>query len=110
MMNSTLKTRELFLNWYTAGLFYFNTRYMSVKEKRNLIINQFAQIKNLSDLFEAYYDTSVFRSEMIIEEHGYSCATGSSFDKLLVSFRKEWYVVDDKHNFVARYNGSNGFE
>ncbi len=109
MKNLTLKSKESFLNWNTEGYFAHETQHMSLKEKREEIRNQFSKIGNTSDLLEAFNDTSIFREEIEVLEHGYATATGSNYDKMVVKFRGQKYVINDREGFVVKYNGKNGF-
>jgi len=109
MKNLTLKTKERFLNWNTENYFAYETQYMSLKEKRAEIKKQFSEIENIEDLMEAFNDTENFRNEMEVFEHGYATATGSNWDKMVVGFRGVKYVINDRENFVVKYNGENGF-
>lgn len=109
MKTLTLKKQESFLNWNTEGLFAHEAQYMSLKEKREEIKNQFSKVENATDLLEAFNDTSIFRAEMKMLEHGYATATGSNYDKMVVEFRGKKYVINDRENYVVKYNGENGF-
>lgn len=109
MKNLTLKTKESFLNWNTENYFAYETQYMSLKEKRAEIKKQFAEIENIDNLMEAFNDTDVFRNEIEVLEHGYATATGSNYDKMVVLFRGIKYVINDRENYVVKYNGKNGF-
>lgn len=109
MKTLTLKKQESFLNWNTEGFFAHKTQYMSLKEKREEIRNQFSKVTNISELLEAFNDTSIFRAEMRILEHSYATVTGSNYDKMVVEFRGQKYVINDRENYVVKYNGKNGF-
>ena len=109
MKNLTLKTKESFLNWNTEGFFYYETEHMSFTEKKAEIKKQFSEIENIENLMEAFNDTEIFRNEMEVLEHGYATATGSNYDKMVVVFRNEKYVINDRANFVVKFNGENGF-
>jgi len=109
MKNLTLETKESFLNWNTEGYFAHETQYMSITEKRAEIKKQFSETENIEDLMEAFNDTEIFRNEMEVLEHGYATATGSNWDKMIVVFRGEKYVINDRENFVVKFNGENGF-
>ena len=109
MKNLTLKTKERFLNWITFGYFRYETQNMSLKEKRTEIEKQFYKIENIENLLEAFNDTEIFRNEMEVLEHGYATATGSNWDKMVVVFRVEKYVINDRENLVVKFNGENGF-
>jgi hypothetical protein len=109
MKTLTLKKQESFLNWNTEGLFSYETQHMSLKERRKEIRTQFSKVENVADLLEAYNDTFIFRNEMKILEHGYATASGSNYDKMVVEFRGKKYVINDRENYVVKYNGENGF-
>jgi hypothetical protein len=109
MKNLTLKTKESFLNWNTEGCFAHETQYMSVTEKRAEIKKRFSETENIENLIEAFNDTEIFRNEMEVLEHGYATATGGNYDKMVVVFRSEKYVINDRANFVVKFNGENGF-
>lgn len=109
METLTLKTKESFLNWNTECVFDCETQYMRLAEKRSEIKKQFSEIENIEDLMEAFNDTENFRNEMEVLEHGYATATGSNWDKMVVEFRGEKYVINDKQNHIVKYNGENGF-
>lgn len=109
MKTLTLKKQESFLNWNTEGYFAYETQYLSLKAKRAEIRKQFKETKDLKDLLEAFNDSLIFRSEMKMLEHGYATATGSNYDKMVVEFRGVKYVINDRENYVVKYNGKNGF-
>ena len=109
MKNLTLKTKESFLNWNTENYFAYETQYKSLKGKRAEIKKQFSETENIENLMEAFNDTEIFRNEMEVLEHGYATATGSNYDKMVVVFRNEKYVINDRENFVEKFNGENGF-
>lgn len=109
MKTLTLKKKEALLNWNTKGWFDFNTKSLSVKNKRDEIRSEFSKIGNVDDLLEAFNNTSRFRSEMKVIEHGYATATGSNYDKMIIEFRGEKYVINDRKNSVQKYDGTNGF-
>lgn len=109
MKKLTLKTKESFLNWNTEGYFAYETQYMSLTEKRTEIKKQFSETENIENLMEAFNNTEIFRNEMEVLEHGYATATGSNWDKMVVVFRGEKYVINDRENFVVKFNGGNGF-
>ena len=109
MKTLTLKTKERFLNWNTEGYFAYETQYMSFTEKKVEIKKQFSETENIENLMEAFNDTKIFRDEMGVLEHGYATATGGNYDKMVVVFRGEKYVINDRENFVVKFNGENGF-
>jgi len=109
MKNLTLKTKERFLNWNTEGYFAYETEHLISTEKNIEIKKQFSETENIENLMEAFNDTSTFRNEMKVLEHGYATATGSNYDKMVVDFRECKYVINDRENFVVKFNGENGF-
>lgn len=56
---------------------------------------------------EVINDTSAFRAESELIDHGYSGWTGSNYDKMLVRFCGEEYVINDKEKYITKYNGLN---
>lgn len=79
------------------------------KAEQEYINNEFSQLENVENLIEALDDTSVFRNEMDVLEHGFATATGSNYDKMVVEFRGEKYVINDREHWVQVYDGENGF-
>jgi len=109
MKKLNLKEKENFLNWYSEKYFDFETRFLNKKEKKEEIKKQFAEIKNLKDLLEIYFDTYIFRKEMQILEHGFGAVTGNNWDKKIVMFRGVKVVINDKYHTISLFNGENGF-
>jgi len=109
MKTLTLKTKERFLTWNTEGFFAHETQYMSFTEKKVEIKKQFSETENIENLMEVFNDTKIFRDEMEVLKHGYATATGSNYDKMVVVFRGEKYVINDRENSVVKFNGENGF-
>ena len=81
----------------------------SLREYTIIVDNEISKIKNIHNLIEAMTDSDIFRKEMNVLEHGFATATGSNWDKMVVEFRKEKFVINDRNMTVEIFNGENGF-
>jgi len=79
------------------------------KDYTRIVDGEILKLSNVDREFEAMTDTDLFRSEMEVIDHGFATATGSNWDKMIVKFRREMYVINDRNHSVVKYNGENGF-
>jgi len=115
MKTLSLNEKLKLIKFYDANIIfgYESRTYAKINlnnnDDKHFISEMFKSIENFEDLFEAMNDTSLFREEMKVLEHGYATATGSNWDKMVVEFRSKKYVINDRKNWVAIYDGENGF-
>ena len=101
----SLKAKENFLNWYLDYSIesYAESRFLSDKERNELINKEFSEVANLENELEAYNDTYAFRKECVMLEHDFADASGSNYDYMLVEYRGKKYVINDRRNTVTPY-------
>ena len=106
----SLKAKENFLNWYLDYSIesFAKSRFLSAKERNELINKKFSEVKNLKDKLEAYNDTYAFRKECVMLEHDFADASGSNYDYMLVEYRGKKYEINDRRNTVTRYENTFG--
>jgi hypothetical protein len=106
----TLSEKVALIDFATPNLYFYSyIESMSFTEKKKEIEKQFSEIENVDDLLEVFNDTETFRKEMKVLEHGFAAIAGSNWDKMLVSFRGQEYVINDRNHTIEKYNGRNGF-
>ena len=101
----SLREKVNFLNWYLGFriMDLAESKFLSKKETRALIDKRFSEVENLEAKLEAYNDTHDFRKECVILEHGYADACGSNYDYMLVEYKGEKYIINDRMNTVTLY-------
>lgn len=82
---------------------------LTIKEYTAIVDKEIAKVENIEREFEAMTNSEVFRNEMKVLEHGFATATGSNWDKMIVEFRGEKYVIDDLRYTIEIANGENEY-
>ena len=104
----SLKAKENFLNWYLGYSLEGmpDCYFLSVSETEALIKKRFAEVTNVEDKLEAYYDTYDFRKECKLLDHDFVVHGGSDYDWMLVEYKGEKYVINDRWNTVTCYENT----
>ena len=77
------------------------SKFLSKKETRALIDKRFSEVENIEDKLEAYNDTYDFRKDCVMLEHDYADACGSNYDYMLVEYKGEKYIINDRRHTVT---------
>ena len=103
-----IKKKENFPNWYLGFriMDLAESKFLSKKETKAFIEKRFAEVANVEDKLEAYYDTYDFRKECKLLDHDFVVHGGSDYDWMLVEYKGEKYVINDRWNTVTCYENT----